>query len=53
MEDIEKYIVDIVEDDFDVNIFFEEVKVLDIDIVEFNVYDKDGNLVFNISEVIW
>ena len=53
VEDIEKYIADTVEDDLDVNIFSEEAKVPDIDTVELNVYDKDGNLVPNTSEAIW
>ena len=53
VEDIEKYIADTVEDDLDVNIFSEEAKVPDIDTVELNVYDKDGNLVPNTSETIW
>ena len=53
VEDIEKYIADTVEDDLDANIFSEEAKVPDIDTVELNVYDKDGNLVPNTSEAIW
>ena len=52
VEDIEKYIADTVEDDLDANIFSEEAKVPDIDTVELNVYDKDGNLVPNTTKVV-
>ena len=53
VEDIEKYIADTAEDDLGSHIFSDEVKVPDIDSVELNVYDKDGNLVPNTSEAIW
>ena len=52
VEDIEKYIADSAEDDLGSNLFSEEAKVPDIDTVELNVYDKDGNLVPNTTKVV-
>lgn len=52
VEDIEKYIADSAEDDIGSNLFSEEAKVPDIDTVELNVYDKDGNLVPNTTKVV-
>ena len=52
VEDIEKYIAGSAEDDLGSNLFSEEAKVPDIDTVELNVYDKDGNLVPNTTKVV-
>ena len=52
VEDIEKYIADTAQEDIGGNLFSEEAKVPDIDSVELNVYDKDGNLVPNTTTVV-
>ena len=52
VEDIEKYIADTAEEDTGIDLFSEEAKVPDIDSVELNVYDKDGNLVPNTTTVV-